>query len=78
MRHLFCEYRLFSFLRISEKEFLRATLHYRRLANLLKIDYLEKNRQDIARKVRALEANEKTQEVSSAISGLVLTVKEVN
>ena len=60
--------------RISEKEFLRATLHYRRLANLLSIDYLEKSRQEIVRKIKAL-AEDAKKETNSSTSGLVFTVK---
>ena len=63
--------------RISEKEFLRATLHYRRLGNLLSIDYLEKCRQEIVRKIKALVDDVKKEGCSSTC-GLVLTVKELS
>merc|ERR1712141_729683 len=63
--------------KISEKEFLRATLHYRRLGNLLSIDYLEKCRQEIVRKIKALVDDVKKEGCSSTC-GLVLTVKELS
>merc|ERR1711894_549431 len=62
--------------RISEKEFLRATLHYRRLANLLKINYLEKNRQDMVRQIKTMLANAETPVTSTSTSEqLFLTTK---
>ena len=61
--------------RISEKEFLRATLHYRRLGNLLSIDYLENRRQEVVNKIKVLVEDAKKDGYSSS-SGLVLTVKE--
>merc|ERR1712043_53595 len=54
--------------RISEKEFLRATLHYRRLGNLLKINYLEKNRQDMVRQIKTMLANAETPVTSTSTS----------
>ena len=71
-----CEITMNSFdYRISEKEFLRATLHYRRLGNLLSIDYLENRRQEVVSKIKVLVEDAKKDGYSSS-SGLVLTVKE--
>ena len=63
--------------RISEKEFLRATLHYRRLGNLLSIDYLEKSRQELVCKIKTVIEDAK-KEACSSTSGLVVSVKEIS